>query len=501
MWAFLWGVDSLQRPPTLCCYHQEMDSRGAHEGRGGGGGGVKGEPDQGRDQALGDVVSVAQRRWLITQSGRWVASGIITAQQAERIAAHYPEQASAAVLERHGGAAEPAEKAGQEASDEGQNVALKRRTGVNALLHAVGTALVGVAIVWLVGANLDHFNDGGKTVLFTVLLGVFATGAAAARKYVRQAGAWVFMLQTLTVVALGATIFQTAMWRGVDEPQPWIVGLWAAGALGYTFLSGSVAAAVIGAILGTVFVPWQVVDWASPERGEGSASVLAVTATCVTAALSAAAAQWLSSAFGVLAMSWRVVGTMATVAGVLVFGMNTGLSGGSNRAVLDSLPLIGALSAVAIAAVAVTWWRNRRAGRDVLWGTAEAVSPVVAVWVFLALNAAAAAMEATAFDASTGDVQGSLAALALGVALLVLGIAVCLWYAVLGTVRDAPATVVTAVAALVLFVGAQTTTLFLPFLSGAWVALIVGVVLIALAWGLNEGRPVLRRLVVRHQRS
>lgn len=466
-------------------------------------------------------VSPAGQRLLLDHIKAWAAAEWITAEQAERLSAHYGEPLTpcptngAETARSLTPAMTPHElEQGQNASDCCGRISHsaagaqetrpatttwhpQRRTGVNALLHTVGTAMVGVAIIWLVGANLKYFTEGGKVGLFVGLMVTFVAGASAAHRYFRQAGAWVFMLQTLAVVTMGATILQTALWLGIDEPHPWLVGLWAGGSLGYALLTRSTAAAVISAVLGIVFVPWQVVDGVDAPFGDGTARMLSTVTACASASVYMAASHWVGPELRVLAASWRVMATVATLGTSLVFAVSIGLEGGNGLVVVDNVAVVAALSVVSAAAVAATWWRMRSQNRAQMWqNISAAASPMVGAWLFLVVNAVAAATGTSTASFATEPVHAST--LAMGVALLVLGIVLCLWHAVLGTVQHDDGSVVVAVGALVLFVGIQTTTLFLPFFSGAWVALLVGVVLIALAWGLNEGRPVLGRLVARY---
>ena len=143
---------------------------------------------------------------------------------------------------------------------------------------------------------------------------------------------------------------------------------------------------------------------------------------------------------------------------------------------------VGALAtAVAAAGAAVL---SARSGR------VEVAAAVLIVLAGLALLAWNPLTFAPGQDPSTRTLSG--AALAYAVVSVAVYLAVAVWFAALGVLRDTPRLTVVATAALVIFVTVQSFAVFAPIFSGAALFLALGVVFLASGFLADRGR---RRLV------
>lgn len=181
-----------------------------------------------------------QARWLANESERWVRERIVTAEQAGRIRALYPEAKASAPW------------------------------GL-IVFGGLGATIVGLGIILLLAYNWDDIPKFGKLGL------VFGTIAAAhgAGLWWRSRGGWrnglaevAFLLGTMVY---GAGIWLVAQIYNIDEHYPNGFLYWGIGALALAWVLGSVPHAVLATVTLSL---WGVSECLDFDRPAGWALVL-----------------------------------------------------------------------------------------------------------------------------------------------------------------------------------------------------------------------------------
>jgi uncharacterized membrane protein len=327
-----------------------------------------------------------------------------------------------------------------------------RSFGLARLLLAVGAAFVGVGLIWLVAANLDRFSP---TLRFTVVaagwvgLTLLAEWLAGRRGHGGPVPSPVVgAARGVAVLAFGAAVFQAAQSLQVPAYEPGLLGVWGLGALAYAYLLRAATPLLVGILAGAGWVLWEVL-WTGPTLLDG---VLALQVLAVLAvSLGVVHDGWLPD----FAAPWREIGAVLTLAALLGTGV------------------------AATAALVTALVRGRGLAR---------LEPLVAV-ASGAVAVALVAWETTEFASEAGASEWAHAAVA-----VTAYVALALGVAVLGTLRDSWRLTAVATAALVVFTTVQSFAVFAQIITGAWLFLVLGSVLIATGVGFDRAR---RRLAAR----
>lgn len=366
--------------------------------------------------------------WLTGEVRSWQAAGLIGEDQADTILAGYAA---------------------------GHRLSLVR------LLLAVGACFVGVGVLWLVAANLESLSPTARVVLVaTVWLSALAGGEVL---HARSAPAAVVgAVRLLAALLVGALVFQAAQSLQVPAYEPFLLGCWAAAALVHAYVARATTPLLVGVAAGTVYTLWAVL---------GSApSGLALVLTLATVGLAAVGLAAVHDArTPEFARIWRLSGTGLLLLSLVVAAI-PGLDLGADALPLD---LVVGLVATALLVGAGLLVGDRLARAELLGGAAVlAVGAGLVVWQVGAYAAS---------DPSGQDVVRAIAGLA-ACATAAVGAAV------VGTWRESTGLVALATVALVATTALQAFTVFAPVLTGAWLFLLLGALLVGVGLGFDRMR-------------
>ncbi|MBM6402910.1 DUF2157 domain-containing protein [Phycicoccus sp. CSK15P-2] len=397
-------------------------------------------PGPGDGSATAHPATPAQLAWLEGELPRWQAEGLVDATAVAAIRGRY--------------------------------VAHRRFTLARIVL-TLGAAFVGLGLVWLVAANLDALPPALRfAVVAAVWLGLTAGAELLATRKEHGGGVAspvVGAVRLLAAGAFGAVVFQAAQSLQVPAYEPLLVGVWALGVLAYAYAVAGIGPVVLGVVLGAYWLVWHVVstadDVVSVLLAVGAAGLASVAVGVLHHRLAGGAGVWRS-----LGLPWREVGAVLVLGGLFA----AALPYAAEVELGAPLPLVVLGLAALLAGLAVL--RGDRLDRLEV-GLATGATVLV---VLLAVWRADEDPTSTA-DLAVGD--WARAAVAVGVYLLVAS-----GYAVLGGMRDSGRLTWLATAALVVFVTTQALAVFAPILSGAWLFLLVGVVLLATGVLADRGR-------------
>ena len=375
--------------------------------------------------------SPQQLAWLRTELSDWTSSGTITSTQATRISAHYHEQPGAGF-----------------------------RFTIGRVLLSLGACFVGTGLVWLVAANLDQLPPLARFAAVALLwLGLLAGGELLAGRSV--SAPVVGAVRTMSVLALGATVFQAAQSLQVPAFEPRLVGVWALGALLQAYLTRADAPFLVGLGTGTYW-------WLSQPVWDEPTGLTFVVLLGGGAVLAASLAVLHDGRLDRFAWGWRLVaGGMALsamfVAAVPDIGSDT---------VTWTPSLVSVLVLAGLAAVAAALMRR---GPRVL--------EVAGAVVVLAAATQLALWQTGAYttDVHTADWLHAAVSVAAYVLLAVALVA-------LGTVRGHGALTWIATAALVVFTTFQSFAVFAPIVTGAWLFVVLGTVFLATGFLFDRAR-------------
>ena len=374
-------------------------------------------------------VSPHQLAWLRAELADWTAQGIISDEQATRIATRYRS-------EHHS------------------------RISIGRVLLSLGAGFVGVGLIWLVAANLDQLSPLARFAVIAALwLGFLAGGEVLAARH--ASAPLVGAVRLLAVLGVGAMILQAAQSLQVPAYEPRLVGLWAAGALLHGYLTRSRMPFLVGLVTGVVWWLWQPM-WAAPD---GLTVVLLLGAGSVLAASLAVLHDTRLDAF---AWAWRTVG--AGMALVAMFAAAIPDIGSDGIVWTAWLVVAMVLAGVAALAAVVT-----RPGLRVLEPLGATVVLVVATLI---------ALWTTGTDTSTVDAADWGHAAVSVVAYVVLAVGLV----ALGTVRDHPSLTWMAMAGLVVFTTFQSFAVFAPIVTGAWLFVVLGTVFLGTGFLFDRAR-------------
>lgn len=389
-----------------------------------------------------------QLAWLSREVAAWQADGILDQAQATSILGRYRST---------------------------------RRLYLSRLALWLGSAFVGVGLLWLVASNLDRFPPMGRFVTVTVLwLGFVAAAEVLARRAHTRRSPVVGAARGLAALAYGAVVMQAAQSLQVPAYDAKLVGIWAAGALLYAYAVRGAGPLVVGIVLGVYWLVWHVGE----ELGDQFPMVLAL---------------------GALAAAGFALGRLHDVRRGDAFGAIWRLA--------------GALTGLVALFIAALPWDDSKPEVDV-WVVAVLVAAVLLAG--LALATGERVEPGSGPESATADRSGWLGALvrlegAAGVAVLGLAVVLAWWspdngqvvdgtrqvggeawvqaivsivayvvvaaaVAAIGVVREEAHLTWLAVLGLAVFTTVQAFAVFADIIDGAWLFVVLGIVFAGTGW-------------------
>jgi uncharacterized membrane protein len=342
-----------------------------------------------------------------------------------------------------------------------------RRVNLARLLLVLGAVFVGFGLIWLVAANLDELPPllrfgavaaaWAAVTVGSELLAVRRAHGGTIPSPVVHAG------RLLAALLFGAVIFQAAQSLQVPAYEPRLVGLWALGALAHGYLVRAAAPIALGVVAALAWVIWNA-SWSEPSAlgivlAVSAAGVVAVSVAALHERLHGAAPQ---QGWRQLSAPWREAGAVALLGALFTAAMpflgTSGFAWTTTSTVLVVVAVVLAGTALALTAPA-------RTGR---WVWAEPLGALVVTGLAVLLLQ----WEAGA-DADRVGLEDWAHA---GVA-VVTYLVVAAGVAVMGILRDSSHLTVTALGALVVFTTFQSFAVFAPIIQGAWLFLVMGLIL------------------------
>ena len=376
--------------------------------------------------------SPAQLDWLTGEVAAWRTEGLVSPEQATAILGRYTPS---------------------------------RRTSLARLLLALGATFVGVGLIWLVAANLDELPPLGRfTLVATVWLPLLAGAEVLARRRAHSGtipSPVVGAVRILAALAFGAVVFQAAQSLQVPAFEPVLLGAWSAGALVHAYAVRGLGPLVVGVATGVGWVIWQTV-WESPSAFAGVLTVLAAAVVMVGVA---AAHERRLPGFGAV---WREAGAALSLGG-LFFAALPFVTAEDTR---FTGMLVAVLVAAALAAVAGV----------VLSTGAVRLEPAAAVAVAV-VGVLLVLWDAGRDAASVGPEDWAHAG-----ASVVAYVAAAIWVAALGILRDSWRLTALALVAVVAFTTFQSFAVFAQIIQGAWLFVVLGLVLLGTGLGFDRAR-------------
>lgn len=372
-----------------------------------------------------------QLAWLREELPVWQAEGLVDETSAARILSGY-----------------------QDSSRLGVRLSLGR------ILLALGGAFVGVGLIWLVAANLDHFSPTGRFVGVAVIWLAFLIGseALAAR---RVSAPVVGAVRLLAALGFGALVFQAAQSLQVPAFEPRLVGVWAAGALLHGYLVRGFLPFLVGVVTG---VNWWIAQplWID---GSGFTVVVIMGAGAVLAAAMAAFHDQDNAGF---AWVWRLAAAALALATLFAAAIP---DIGSDPVRWTGWLVAEVVVAGAIAVAVMAWRRDSRA--------LEPLGALLTLGVAVGIAAWTTGTDTTNLDAS--DVGHAVLSV---VAYVLLAVALV----ALGTVRNHQPLTWLAMAGIVVFTTFQSFAVFAPIITGAWLFVVLGTIFLATGFGFDRAR-------------
>lgn len=387
------------------------------------------------------VTTPSHLAWLRTQVPLWQASGLLDAPTGAALLAQY--RAS-------------------------------RGFSVRRLFFALGGVFVGVGLIWLVAANLDSLSPG---VRFGGVFGLWLAVLVGAEVLEARSApvALVGSLRTVAALGGGAVIFQAAQSLQVPAWEPRLVGCWAVLALVLAYLRRARGPLLVGIAAGLGWLLWLAVD-----HVDLLGAVLLFSAVTVGTALLGLVHTHVLTHF---ADTWRHVA--AGLALVVLFAAAVPGDAGNLGDVPWQLWLLAA-ALLAAGGVGVATIRPREA-----LGSGEVLGSGL-----LLLVATGLAWWSSSSDPDHVAVLDVAHALVAVLAYLGLAVAVAL----LGALRDSTVLTALSTGALVVFTVFQAFGVFAPVIDGAWLFLVLGLVLLGTGVGFDRLRRVATRTVVEEEK-
>jgi uncharacterized membrane protein len=358
-----------------------------------------------------------------------------------------------------------------------------RRLSLARLLLALGAVFVGFGVIWLIAANLDALPPLARFAAVASLWVAAVVGAELLAVRREHGGPIpspvVHGARLLGALLFGGVIFQAAQSMQVPAYEPTLIGLWSVGALAHGYVVHSVVPVTLGILTGFVWVVWDAA-WADSSAlgvllAVAALGVLGIAMAAIhdSGRTGAQQSRTATPRAGSMSDPWREAGATALL-GVLFAAAMPFLGADDFRwrttLVLELLLAGGAVAAaVALAARphAPRW----------LWAEPVGAVAVVALAVLLVL-----------WDAGADTEQVGPGDWAHAVFSVLTYLVVATGVAVVGILRDRNHLTVTALAALVLFTTFQSFAVFAAIIEGAWLFLVVGLILAGSGYLADRGR-------------
>jgi len=336
----------------------------------------------------------------------------------------------------------------------------ERRFSMARLMLALGATFVGIGLIWLVAANLDQFSPLTRFgVVVALWLTVFVAGEVLHDR--RVAGAIVGPVRLLAALGFGAVVFQAAQSLQVPAYEPRLVGLWGLGALVHAYVARAAGPLLVGIAGVTGWYVWESL-WDTPSA---MAAVVSLGLAAVVAVSLGALHQHRLPRFSA---PWREVGALLAL-GVLFTAALPFLT----RDDFVWTPwLVGGVAAAALALAAATVTTTGSARLEPL-GAAAVLGLSVALVLWEAGNSAS--------QLGVGDWAHAGLAVA---AYIVVAIGV----AMLGILRDSWRLTAISTVAIVLFTTVQSFAVFAQIIQGAWLFVVLGLVLLGTGFLFDRAR-------------
>ncbi len=379
------------------------------------------------------TITPEHHRWLGKELKQWHGEGLIDDATAQTIGSRY-------------------------------EVASGRRVSLSRLLLTIGAAFVGIGVIWLVAANLDALSPSLRFGCVLVLWLATLVGAErlATRPGHRVGSPVVGSLRLVAALLLGGVIFQAAQSLQVPAYEPRLVGYWAAGSLIHAYLMRAVMPLVVGITTGTVWLLSATL--ATQASGLGAVLVLAAAALLATCLSQLHQGAGSPPPFAVI---WREAGAAYALVALFVSAIPPVTADGF----VWKLSLVMVLAAAAVA-LAVTVG-HRRTGLVEILG-------VLGIGVAAGLLVAwGAGQDADRLDLAAWTHAG------LAVAAYVVA---ALWVAWLGIAHESPRLTWIATGALVVFTTFQSFAVFAQIIQGAWLFVVLGLVLAGSGYLFDKAR-------------
>jgi uncharacterized membrane protein len=338
-----------------------------------------------------------------------------------------------------------------------------RRFDLSRLLLTLGAAFVGVGVIWLVASNLDQLTPLVRFAVVAAFWLALLIGGELLAKSRDHGGAVrspvVGCVRILAALTFGAVIFQAAQSLQVPAYEPQLLAWWGLGALVHAYVVRGTGPLVIGLLTLTSWLVWQS-TWDAPSP----LAVLLVLFAGGT--LAAAAAAWHEDLLPAFAAPWRAVGAVLALGSLFAAALPFVTT--ADFAWTPTLAVIVGVCGLAAAASALLARGELRLEPLVSLGIAMA-GVLLVLW------------------------DGGAASWGHAAAGVLAYVGAAAWYAVLGVLRDSRLLTFLATAALVLFTTVQAFAVFAPILQGAWLFLLLGLVLAGTGWVADRARRELAR--------
>lgn len=325
-----------------------------------------------------------------------------------------------------------------------------RRFALVPLLTGVGAAFIGIGALWLVAANLESLSPLTRFGL-VVLVWAVALGGGELLHARSAPPPAVAAARLVAALLVGGVVMQAAQSLQVPAWEPALVGWWALAALVHAYAGRAVPPLLVGVLTGTAYAVWQPLD-----AGSSGLGVVLVLGVVGVGALALAGPHDRLDLRPFAAL-WRAAGLVLVLVSLVVASVPW-TSAGDRPTGLAVLLLLG--SAVVLVSIVLVLGTPRE--------RVELLGAVVALGAALVLVAWEAGADA---DVVTG---ADLAHAVLGLVACALA---CVAVAAVGTLRDDRRLVALATLALVVVTTLQAFTVFAPVLEGAWLFLLLGLVL------------------------
>lgn len=365
--------------------------------------------------------------WLRGEVAAWQADGLIDGEAAAQIVGRY---------------------------------AHSRRFALERLVLFLGSAFVGVGLIWVVAANYERLSPAARFAgIVMIWLGAVVGAELLAS---RVSGALPAAVRVIAVAAGGGVVFQAAQSLQVPAGDPRLLGVWAVGALVYAYATRGKAPLLVAAGLGVGWYAW----WAAENAtSHGVVACAMLVAAGLATAMALLHERW-TPAF---ADVWRPVGVLLALVGLFIAAIPD-----RDFRMTDAL-WAGVAVTVVLAAVAA--WLSSAHGQ------------VAAMLGILAAGALLAQWEPSGSTAAPSD--EALVRAVTGIVCYVLAAG---WFAILGTSRALPGVVPMAAGALVVFVTVQSFAVFAPLLSGAELFLVLGTILLGTGVLVYRSRRLIEKV-------